>query len=141
MSMNTALWAHLPGPVHGHVKVALAPTPHDPPPRGTLPAPTPRRRRRVTRVIALLGLILIALLALEPDRAEAQVLSSTTRLTGATQVSTGARHGCARLSDGRARCWGDGASYALGNGSSAVSTHATLVRNPAGTGPLTGVKQ
>jgi alpha-tubulin suppressor-like RCC1 family protein len=144
MSTTTGLWAHLPGTHHGHFDVVVD-LPTGPRQRRHVPdRPVRRRRRRRPGVVLPLLVILLGVtlttIALQPEPAEAQA-GTVTRLSGVTQVASGGRHGCARLSDGRARCWGDGTSGALGNGGNARSSHGTLVQNRAGTGPLTGVRQ
>src|SRR2546421_12273139 len=49
-----------------------------------------------------------------------------------TQLSVGANHACARMSDGTARCWGDNSESQLGDGTA-------LARSGAVTPPLTDV--
>ena len=53
-------------------------------------------------------------------------------ISNAVKVSAGKYHTCAVLADGTARCWGDAAAYALGNGSTTDS--ATPVTVLAGVG-------
>ena len=62
-------------------------------------------------------------------------------VSGLTQVSAGYDVTCARTSDGRARCWGENDEGQLGQGNFAPRQFSVIVRNPAGTGPLTGVRQ
>ena len=58
------------------------------------------------------------------------------------QVSAPTTHvGCARMSDGTATCSGLNDSGELGNGTTDASVTPLVVKNPAGTGPLTGVSQ
>jgi alpha-tubulin suppressor-like RCC1 family protein len=59
----------------------------------------------------------------------------------ATSVATGAQHSCARISDGTARCWGSNTYGQLGDGTNTTRLLPTVVKNPGGTGPLTGVTQ
>jgi alpha-tubulin suppressor-like RCC1 family protein len=63
-------------------------------------------------------------------------------LNTATQVSAGARHTCARISDGSARCWGSNGSGRLGNGANGGNalTPVTIVAE-SGPGALSGVLQ
>jgi alpha-tubulin suppressor-like RCC1 family protein len=62
-------------------------------------------------------------------------------LTGATEVSAAEKHGFARLRDGRVAGWGFGTAGQLGNGTPGDKTVPTLVLDPAGAHPLTGVAQ
>ena len=58
------------------------------------------------------------------------------------QVSALTTHaGCARMSDGTATCSGLNESGQLGNGTTTGSLTPVAVKNPSGTGPLTGVSQ
>ncbi len=65
-------------------------------------------------------------------------LTGSGPLTGVTQISSGGYHGCARLTNGQARCWGDNEHGQLGNGT--VADHP-LPSWSGGTAaaPLTGV--
>jgi alpha-tubulin suppressor-like RCC1 family protein len=65
--------------------------------------------------------------------------ASGTPLTGITQISQGGFHGCARLSSGQARCWGNNSEGELGTGGTNDSTRAVVVRR-AGGAPLAGVR-
>jgi alpha-tubulin suppressor-like RCC1 family protein len=62
-------------------------------------------------------------------------------LTGVLAVSAGSGTACARLTGGRAACWGSNADGRLGSGIPGDSAIPRLVSNPTGTGPLTGVAQ
>jgi alpha-tubulin suppressor-like RCC1 family protein len=62
-------------------------------------------------------------------------------LTGVARLSVGRVHACATLDNGQARCWGVGEHGRLGNGTEADRTHAVVVKNETGSGPLTGVRQ
>ena len=59
-------------------------------------------------------------------------------LTGVTQISQGGYHGCARLTNGQARCWGDNEDGQLGTGTVFPTTRPVVVRRQGGTA-LTGV--
>jgi alpha-tubulin suppressor-like RCC1 family protein len=62
-------------------------------------------------------------------------------LTGATQVAADQDTSCVRLNTGRARCWGYNGDGQVGNGTVVTPvTRPSVVKNPAGTGPLTGVR-
>lgn len=56
-----------------------------------------------------------------------------------TQLTSGFRQSCAVVAGGQARCWGENATGALGDGTTTPRTVPVVVSNPAGTGPLTGV--
>ncbi len=60
-------------------------------------------------------------------------------LTGVTQVTVSGYHGCARLANGQARCWGLNDSGYLGNGTTTNSNLPVVVRAVTGAGALTGV--
>ncbi len=60
-------------------------------------------------------------------------------LTGVQRVAAGLGFSCAALAGGEVRCWGDGGSGRLGDGTTAGSLTPVTVVNPEGTGPLTGV--
>ena len=143
MSTTTGLWAHLPGTHHGHFEVVVA-RPAGPGQRRPAPVRSARRQRRrpgiALPLLVILAGVILTTIALQPEPAEAQA-GTVTRMTGVTQVATGGRHGCARLSDGRARCWGDGTTGARGDGTRSRSYHGTLVRNAANSAPLTGIRQ
>jgi alpha-tubulin suppressor-like RCC1 family protein len=62
-------------------------------------------------------------------------------LTGVRQVSVGRDHACALLDSGQVRCWGDNDAGRLGDGTTQDRRRARVVKNPAGTGPLTGAIQ
>jgi alpha-tubulin suppressor-like RCC1 family protein len=133
MSTTTGRWTHLPGSHRGHFEVVVA----------THPAPLPRHRRPrrpgiLLPLLVVLAGVLLCVVALQPAPAEARALP---RLGGIAQVSTGVRHGCAVLTTGRVRCWGDGTTGALGFGGYASIPHGVPVRNPADTGALTGIRQ
>src|SRR5262245_60825211 len=68
-------------------------------------------------------------------------VADTGPLTGVTQLSVGGNHACARLSNGRAVCWGEGSSRQLGNGDATDSDLPVFVRNAADTANLAGVAQ
>ena len=65
-------------------------------------------------------------------------------LTGATEVSVGISHTCARRSDGTARCWGDNYWGQLGDGDTQPAdqprTSPVVVVNESGTSNLIGVE-
>ncbi len=58
-------------------------------------------------------------------------------LTGVSSVSVGRGHTCALVNDGTARCWGDNNWGQLGNGT--TTPGFVVVKNSAGTGPLTSI--
>jgi alpha-tubulin suppressor-like RCC1 family protein len=61
-------------------------------------------------------------------------------LSNVTQLSTNHNDACARLGDGTAVCWGDNTYGQLGDGTSGNQRLSPVqVKNPAGSGPLTGV--
>jgi alpha-tubulin suppressor-like RCC1 family protein len=62
------------------------------------------------------------------------------RLVAVTQVDIGGNHACARTDAGRVRCWGRNDDGQLGLGSMSDTPVPTLVRAPAGPGPLSGVR-
>jgi len=61
------------------------------------------------------------------------------QLSNVTQVVTGQDDACARISDGTAVCWGGNGSGQLGDGTKNQRLTPVQVKNPAGSGPLTGV--
>jgi alpha-tubulin suppressor-like RCC1 family protein len=65
--------------------------------------------------------------------------ASGTPLTGITQISQGGFHGCARLSSGQARCWGNNTEGELGTGGTGDNARAVVVRRTGGA-PLAGVR-
>jgi alpha-tubulin suppressor-like RCC1 family protein len=65
--------------------------------------------------------------------------TGTGPLTGVAEVRAGGNHTCARLTSGQVRCWGYGLQGQLGDGDTDIEAVPTTVKNPAGTGPLTGV--
>ncbi len=71
------------------------------------------------------------------------VINSTTgsALTGVAQVSVGRVHACARLNNGRVRCWGANTLGQLGDATNAQRTRAVLVRNAVNSGPMENVAQ
>jgi alpha-tubulin suppressor-like RCC1 family protein len=60
-------------------------------------------------------------------------------LTGVRAVATGQYQACALLGNQRVRCWGQNETGTLGDGTTTSRPTAALVRNAAGTGPLSGV--
>lgn len=81
--------------------------------------------------------------SISPRSAPSVVLAPTGSgpLTGATQIATGIYTSCARLNTGQAVCWGNNANYQLGDGTNSQRNRPVFVRNPANTGPLTGVRR
>jgi alpha-tubulin suppressor-like RCC1 family protein len=68
-------------------------------------------------------------------------VNDTGALTAVRRVTSGGYHSCAVLDNGQARCWGYGFQGELGDGPPADSDSLpVVVSNPAGTGPLTGVR-
>ncbi len=57
-------------------------------------------------------------------------------LTGVAQVIAGANHTCARLTNGKASCWGDNADGQLGDGTTTDRLRPTKVVGSSGTGAL-----
>jgi alpha-tubulin suppressor-like RCC1 family protein len=109
---------------------------------------TARRARHVRRTliasvltVVLIGLGGVDVTAAQPGPSPAPEGSLGPVLTGVAQVANGRFHTCARLSSGQARCWGLGGDGQLGNADDGDSNQAVLVRNVAGSGPLTGVRQ
>ena len=68
-------------------------------------------------------------------------VNGSTPLTGATQITAGSNYTCVRLNTGQARCWGSNTSGQLGRGNNDSRNRPVIVKNAAGTGPLTGVTQ
>jgi alpha-tubulin suppressor-like RCC1 family protein len=62
-------------------------------------------------------------------------------LVGVTQIDAGASHVCARLSNGRAVCWGGNFDGMLGDGSRDERVRPVAVANGTGTAELTGVRR
>jgi alpha-tubulin suppressor-like RCC1 family protein len=64
-----------------------------------------------------------------------------TRLDGVRSLGLGTYHSCARLENGRARCWGYNNVGQLGNNNTIQNELPVPVQNRTGTGQLTGVRQ
>ncbi len=62
-------------------------------------------------------------------------------LTGVTQVTAGANHSCARLSNGEARCWGDNEDGQLGDGTTTNRTRPVRVSNATGANAQQNVRK
>ncbi len=60
-------------------------------------------------------------------------------MTGVRAVATGEYQSCAVLQNQQLRCWGHNEAGTLGDGTRSNRPAAVTVKNPAGTGPLTGV--
>jgi alpha-tubulin suppressor-like RCC1 family protein len=60
-------------------------------------------------------------------------------LANVASVGLGDDHSCAVLTSGQVRCWGANAHGALGDGTTHPRRRPAVVKNVAGTGPLTGV--
>ncbi|MBL8778542.1 MAG: RCC1 repeat-containing protein [Acidimicrobiales bacterium] len=67
--------------------------------------------------------------------------AGTGSLTNVSRVAAGNSHTCARLTTGQLRCWGANASGRLGDGTTTDRLRPVVVKNPAGTGPLTDVSK
>jgi alpha-tubulin suppressor-like RCC1 family protein len=70
-----------------------------------------------------------------------RAVNGTGNLRDVTQVDAGESFGCARLSTGQVRCWGDNFFGQLGNDSESASLRPVVVVNGSGTGRLTGVRR
>ena len=68
-------------------------------------------------------------------------LSGSGPLTNVAQIVTGNFYACARLSSGGVDCWGDNSYGQLGDGTTTTRVLPVVVKNSAGSGPLTGVAQ
>ena len=77
------------------------------------------------------------------DAAGNQMTSTVSYTVGESvvAVTTGAQHTCALLSDTTARCWGSNSNGQLGDGTTTTRLLPVVVRNAAGTAPLTGITQ
>jgi alpha-tubulin suppressor-like RCC1 family protein len=60
-------------------------------------------------------------------------------LQNVAQIVTNQNDSCARLTNGTAACWGDNTYGQLGDGTKSQRTSPVQVKNPAGSGPLTGI--
>jgi alpha-tubulin suppressor-like RCC1 family protein len=67
--------------------------------------------------------------------------AGTGPLTGVTDVSARGIRACALLSNHTAQCWGYNTTGQLGDGTTTARHLPVVVKNVAGTGPLTGVTQ
>jgi alpha-tubulin suppressor-like RCC1 family protein len=76
-----------------------------------------------------------------PTAVLVRAVSGPGALGGVAQVAVGSEHTCARLTNGRAACWGRNDDGQLGDGTEVDRTRPVLVRNGADTGVLTGVGQ
>ena len=61
-------------------------------------------------------------------------------ISTAVEITAGGSHACALLADGTAKCWGRGVDGQLGNGSFSSSATPVAVKDPAGTGLLSGIR-
>ena len=68
-------------------------------------------------------------------------VANTGPLTGIGQIAVGGVDTCARLSTGGADCWGLNSSGQLGDGTTTQRLRPVVVKNSAGSGPITGVSQ
>ncbi len=73
--------------------------------------------------------------------AASQVLDSsgTAALSNVVKIKSSTYHICALLSDQTVNCWGRNAYGAIGDGTTTDRNRPTQVKNPAGTGALTGI--
>jgi alpha-tubulin suppressor-like RCC1 family protein len=89
---------------------------------------------------AVTAVVLATVVVVGPAPAAPTTAEATTpSLTDVVAVATGDVHTCALLRNHRVRCWGDNSYGGLGDGSTTPRNRAILVRNAAGTGPLSGV--
>jgi alpha-tubulin suppressor-like RCC1 family protein len=71
-----------------------------------------------------------------------KAVSGASALTGVRQIEAGYDNNCAVLNNGQVRCWGYQDVYGtLGNDSGSDSNRPVIVKNVAGTGPLTSATQ
>jgi alpha-tubulin suppressor-like RCC1 family protein len=68
-----------------------------------------------------------------------RALAGAGPLTNVASLGAADNHTCAALSNGEARCWGDGTSGQLGNGVFNERHRPVRVKNGAGSASLTGV--
>ncbi len=68
-------------------------------------------------------------------------VNATAGLTGVVQVVAGKGHSCARLGNGKVKCWGRNASGQLGDGTFTQRLKPTFVKNASGSGHLSKVTQ
>jgi alpha-tubulin suppressor-like RCC1 family protein len=95
-----------------------------------------------SRTLVVLALAALATLV-RPQPATAQALpqAAGAALTGVVSVASGTYQGCAVVGGGQVRCWGSHGYGGLGNDTfGAAHSAAVVVKNVAGTGPLTGVR-
>jgi YD repeat-containing protein len=69
----------------------------------------------------------------------AAIKTDGTRLTGITQISSGASHTLALHENGQVWAWGGNQYGQLGDGSTTHNGHARLVKDAAGTGVMSGI--
>lgn len=93
------------------------------------------------RRLVLSGATAVGLLVASTAPAPAAPADAEAVFTGVTQVTVDQEHSCARLANGQARCWGSSFDGEIGDGADVPRDHPVVVKNPAGTGPLTGVVQ
>ena len=96
----------------------------------------------MTRRLLLLATALTALLVLPGPVARADATpEGGGAITGVVQVENGDTHACARLTTGRAMCWGTGDANRLGFNGISDSNRAGFVQGVGDTGQLTQVAQ
>ena len=96
----------------------------------------------MTRRLLVLATALTALLVLPGPAARAEAVpEGSDPITGVVQVENGDTHACARLTTGRAMCWGTGDENRLGFNGISDSNRAGFVQGVGDVGQLTQIAQ